>query len=49
VLVVGTDPNEWFNGRETVIRVFREQVEAMGGSWPIEARSPVGYILGDSD
>lgn len=45
-LVVGTDPNEWWDSREVVERNFRTQLEVTGG-FPLEAEDPVGYERGD--
>ena len=30
VLIIGTDPNEWWKGRESVLAVYRAQQEEMG-------------------
>ena len=30
VLIIGTDPNEWWRGRETVLAVYRAQQAEMG-------------------
>ena len=46
VLVIGTDPDEWWSGRETVARNFRTQLEATGG-FPFDADEPEGYSSGD--
>jgi ketosteroid isomerase-like protein len=37
LLVVGSDPNEWWVGHEMSARVFKAQVEEMGGNLQIEA------------
>jgi ketosteroid isomerase-like protein len=37
VLQIGTDPAEWFRGRETITGVWREQLAALGGSMPLVA------------
>ncbi len=31
VLIIGTDPHEWWAGHETINRVFKAQVQEMGG------------------
>ena len=31
---IGTDPNEWWSGQR-LIEVFKEQLEAMGGTMPL--------------
>jgi hypothetical protein len=45
VLTIGTDPNEWWTDRETATRVFRAQLEEMGG-FPIAAGDPQAYTEG---
>jgi ketosteroid isomerase-like protein len=47
VLVIGTDPDEWWAGRDTVVTAFRGQTEAMGGGFPVQAGDPVAYSQGD--
>src|SRR5207244_1805243 len=37
VLVIGTDPQGWWSGRETVLAAFRAETEAMGGGFPVQA------------
>ena len=37
VLVIGTDPDEWWSGYETIAAVFKAQMKEMGGGFPIEA------------
>jgi hypothetical protein len=46
-LQIGTDPAEWWEGRETIIRVWREQVAAMGGSMPVVAEDIDAWQEGD--
>ena len=46
VTVIGTDPDEWWSGREKVAQSFRQQLEATGG-FPLEAGDPEGYASGD--
>jgi len=46
VLCIGTDPQEWWQGAGTIGRVFKAQVEEMGGSFPLEPGSPEGYREG---
>jgi hypothetical protein len=50
-LMVGTDPREWWAGRETIVRVFRAQLAEVGGRVRVEpgeqeapAAGPVGWI-----
>ena len=47
VLVIGTDPQEWWRGRETVLAAFRAQTEAMGGGFPVQAGDVVAYSHND--
>jgi ketosteroid isomerase-like protein len=47
VLVIGTDPQEWWTGRDTAAAAFRGQTEAMGGGFPVRAGDPVAYAHGD--
>jgi ketosteroid isomerase-like protein len=47
VLCIGTDPQEWWVGCETILRVFRAQKEEMGGGLPLVAGQPTGYVAGD--
>jgi len=48
VLVIGTDPDEWWRGRDAVVAAFRAQTEAVGGGFPVQAGSPVAYSNGDT-
>lgn len=47
VLVIGTDPQEWWTGRDAAAAAFRGQTEAMGGGFPVRAGNPVAYLQGD--
>jgi SnoaL-like domain len=47
ILVIGSDPQEWWQGRDTVLRAFRGQTEAMGGGFPVQAGNPVAYSQGE--
>jgi ketosteroid isomerase-like protein len=42
---IGTDPQEWWSGPR-VAEVFKEQIEAMGGSMPLKAGDPEAYAEG---
>jgi ketosteroid isomerase-like protein len=42
---VGTDPDEWWQGPR-VLEVWKEQIDAMGGSMPIEPGDPEAYAEG---
>jgi hypothetical protein len=46
VLMIGTDPNEWWADYETIIRVNEAQINEMGGI-PVEAGDPQAYSEGD--
>lgn len=48
VLMIGTDPDEWWSGRDRISEVFRDQVEAMGGSIELVGGDPQGYAVGDA-
>ena len=37
VMGIGTDPNEWWAGHETVVRMFATQMQEMGGKMVVEA------------
>jgi hypothetical protein len=45
VRAIGTDPQEWWSGAR-VAEVFKEQIEAMGGSVPLKAGDPEAYVEG---
>ena len=42
---IGTDPDEWWAGAR-VMEVFREQLEAMGGSMPLAPGDPEAFVEG---
>ena len=46
VLMIGTDPNEWWANYETIIRVNASQMEEMGGI-PLEAGDPQAFVEGN--
>jgi ketosteroid isomerase-like protein len=46
VLVIGTDPEEWWVGYETITRVFEEQIGATGG-FLITGSNPKAFSEGD--
>jgi ketosteroid isomerase-like protein len=46
-VMIGTDPNEWWHGHEAILKAFREQVEALGGGFPLSAGDPRAYVQGD--
>jgi hypothetical protein len=43
---VGTDPKEWWTSHETMVRVFRDQLKAIG-SFDLVDTDPHGYGEGD--
>lgn len=45
VLMIGTDPNEWWADYETIIRINEAQIKEMGGI-PIEAGDPQAFSQG---
>jgi ketosteroid isomerase-like protein len=47
VLLIGTDPAEWWDGKEAAMRALREQTAAMGGSLPVRPGEPTAYEVGD--
>jgi len=46
LLVLGTDPDEWWGGRETIVRTFARQMEEAGGSFPVVAEQITAYSEG---
>lgn len=46
VLVIGTDPNEWWADRDTAYHAFDTQMAEMGGGFPIVASDPVAFEEG---
>lgn len=42
---IGTDVEEWWSGQR-VPEVFKEQIEAMGGSMPLKPGDPEAYVEG---
>ena len=47
VLIIGSDPNEWWSGFDTITEVFKAQLQEMGGV-SIVAGDPQAYSLGDA-
>ncbi len=45
VLAIGTDPNEWWAGYATIFKVFKAQMEEMGG-FSLIAGAPQAYSEG---
>lgn len=46
LVVVGTDPNEWWSGRPAVVSALNAQVIQLGGL-PLKAGDPIGWREGD--
>lgn len=46
VLAIGSDPDEWWEGHDRIVSVFRAQGEAMRGS-RVEGSVPMAHALGD--
>jgi ketosteroid isomerase-like protein len=47
IVLIGTDPEEWWEGKDDAVRIFRAQAEELGGGFPIEAGQPTAFALGD--
>jgi ketosteroid isomerase-like protein len=47
VLMIGTDPEEWWQGHEAVLEAFGAETEAMGGGLALVGGDPVAYVEGD--
>jgi hypothetical protein len=45
--MIGTDPSEYWSGREEILRVLREQFEALGEGFGPAPGSPIGFQSGD--
>lgn len=39
-LMIGSDPDEWWEGGEAIALAWRAQIEALGGGMPIAAGNP---------
>jgi ketosteroid isomerase-like protein len=46
-LMIGTDPNEWWEGRDAILAAFQGQTEAMGGGITLLGGDPRAYVEGD--
>lgn len=46
VLAIGTDPNEWWAGYDTIDRVFKAQLPEMGGNVKIKAGELNAFVEG---
>src|SRR4051812_21416725 len=47
VMLIGTDPNEWWSGYDRIVSVWQEQFDAMGGSFPIKPGDPKAFQDGN--
>ena len=46
-LMIGTDPQEWWEGTSAIRAAFQGQTEAMGGGFPFVPGDVRGYVEGD--
>ncbi len=46
VLVIGTDPNEWWTGHRSIMDTFKAQIREMGGSLPMVPGDPQAFSEG---
>ena len=46
VLIIGSDPNEWWTGYDTITQVFKAQMREMGGVSCLPG-DPQAYRIGD--
>ena len=46
VLIIGSDPNEWWTGYDTITQVFKAQMREMGGVSCLPG-DPQAYRMGD--
>jgi hypothetical protein len=46
VLIIGSDPNEWWSGYDTITQVFKAQMREMGGVSCLPG-DPQAYSMGD--
>jgi ketosteroid isomerase-like protein len=46
-VMIGTDPEEWWYGHEPILKAFKEQAEAFGGTFPLTAGDPRAYVEAD--
>jgi hypothetical protein len=47
VLIIGTDPNEWWADHDTISRVFKAQMQEVQGLGVV-AGDPIAYSVGDA-
>ncbi|HKP53332.1 MAG TPA: nuclear transport factor 2 family protein [Chloroflexia bacterium] len=46
VLLIGTDPNEWWPGYDKIMEIWRVQFEAVGGGFPVTSTDLRAYSEG---
>lgn len=46
VLFIGSDPDEWWTSSASLVKAFRTQIEALGGTMAITAGDPQAYCEG---
>ena len=46
-LMIGTDPDEWWERRDAFLAAFQGQTEAMGGGITLTSADPRAYVEGD--
>jgi hypothetical protein len=46
LLLIGSDPDEWWTGYENVVAIFKKQMEEMGDGFSIVAGDPQAFIEG---
>jgi hypothetical protein len=47
VILIGTDPKEWYTTYDEIIQVLRAQLNEMGGSVPVTPGDVAAYRYGD--
>ena len=47
IIMIGTDPDEWWEERDALLAAFRGQSEAMGGGITLTGGDPRAYVDGD--
>lgn len=45
-IAIGTDPAEWWSGYDTIVQIWKGQMEVMGGGMPMVAGDPQAYQEG---
>ncbi len=43
---IGTDPQEWWTGYETISRIFAAQMQEAGGTFPVTSGDPQAWCEG---